>query len=65
MAMVIDIADAVAAELNAAPAGTFEPAIADGHLEIGIAGKPARGKTVRILLPVVDCQLPPFLVAIT
>lgn len=26
MALVIDIADAVAAELNAAPAGTFEPA---------------------------------------
>lgn len=28
MALIIDIADAVAAELNAAPAGTFNPAIA-------------------------------------
>ncbi len=28
MALVIDIADAVAAELNAAPAGTFDPPIA-------------------------------------
>ena len=28
MALIIDIADAVAAELNAAPAGTFDPAIA-------------------------------------
>jgi len=27
MSLVIDIADAVAAELNAAPAGTFDPAI--------------------------------------
>lgn len=28
MALIIDIADAVAAELNAAPAGTFDPVIA-------------------------------------
>lgn len=28
MALIIDIADAVTAELNAAPAGTFDPAIA-------------------------------------
>ena len=41
---------------------SFEPAIADRDLEVGIAGKPARGKAVRIVVPVLDRQLPPFVV---